>query len=182
MISQITRITDPSRMVSSSFSSVLRASTTRVAREKRAAPGNCGTSRNLTARVSLVRERQDRDNACCSFHAWDARCFRVRRRGLPLFFFREVAVVAVSDERFTLEWSDRTAVVAASGEIDITNAEGCRDALLSALNAGAAALVVDMTSTTFLDSSRVTALGRAARRATAADATLRLAVTAPPVL
>jgi anti-anti-sigma factor len=93
-----------------------------------------------------------------------------------------VAVVAVSDERFTLEWSDRTAVVAASGEIDITNAEGFRDALLSALNAGAAALVVDMTSTTFLDSSGVTALVRAARRATAADATLRLAVTAPPVL
>jgi anti-anti-sigma factor len=93
-----------------------------------------------------------------------------------------VAVVAVSDERFPVTWSGRTAVVSASGEIDITNAEGFRDAMLTALNAGAAALVVDMTSTTFLDSAGVTALVRAARRATATDATLRLAVTAPSVL
>ena len=96
--------------------------------------------------------------------------------------WREVAVVAVSDERFILAWSGRTAVVSAAGEIDITNAEGFRDTLLSALNAGAATLVVDMTSTTFIDSSGVTALVRAARRATAAEATLRLAVTAQPVL
>ena len=86
------------------------------------------------------------------------------------------------DERFTLTWSGRTAVVGVSGEVDITNAEGLRDVLLSALNAGAAALVVDMTSTTFLDSAGVTALVRAARRSAAADATLRLAVAAPPVL
>ena len=86
------------------------------------------------------------------------------------------------DERFTVAWSGRTAVVSASGEIDMINAEGLRDALLSALNAGAAALVVDMTSTTFLDSAGLTALVRAARRATATEATLRLAVTATPVL
>ena len=79
-------------------------------------------------------------------------------------------------------WSGRMAVVSAPGEIDLTNAEGFRDALLSALNAGAAGLVADLTSTTFLDSAGVTALVRASRRATAADATLRLAVTAPPVL
>jgi anti-sigma B factor antagonist len=94
----------------------------------------------------------------------------------------EVVVVAVPDERFTLTWSGRMAVVSAPGEIDITNAEGFRDALLSALNAGAAVLVADLTSTTFLDSAGITALVRAARRATAADATLRIAVTAPPVL
>jgi anti-sigma B factor antagonist len=88
----------------------------------------------------------------------------------------------VPDERFTVAWSGRTAVVSASGEIDMINAEGLRDALLSALNAGAAALVVDMTSTTFLDSAGLTALVRAARRATATEATLRLAVTATPVL
>jgi anti-sigma B factor antagonist len=99
-----------------------------------------------------------------------------------------VAVVAVSDElftpgeRFALAWSGPVAVVTAPGEIDLTNAEGLRDALLSALNAGAAGLIVDLTSTTFLDSAGITALVRAARRATATDATLRLAVTAPPVL
>jgi anti-anti-sigma factor len=85
-------------------------------------------------------------------------------------------------ERFTLAWSGQIAVVTATGEIDITNAEGFRDALLSALNAGAAALIADMTATTFLDSAGVTALVRAVRRATATDAALRLAATASPVL
>ena len=73
-------------------------------------------------------------------------------------------------------------MVTAAGEIDITNAEGFRDALLSALNAGTAGVIADLTPTTFLDSAGVNALVRAARRADAADATLRLAVTAPPVL
>jgi anti-anti-sigma factor len=99
-----------------------------------------------------------------------------------------VAVAAVPDEEsttddpFTLTWSGQVAVVTAAGEVDLTNAEGLRDALLSALNAGAAGLVADLTPTTFLDSAGVTALVRAARRASATDAALRLAVTAPPVL
>jgi anti-anti-sigma factor len=73
-------------------------------------------------------------------------------------------------------------VVTATGEVDLTNAESLRDALLSALNAGALGLVVDMTATTFLDSAGVTALVRASRRASATEAALRLAVTAAPVL
>ena len=88
----------------------------------------------------------------------------------------------MSEERFPATWSGQTAVVAAAGEIDLTNAEWLRDALLSALNAGASALVVDLTATTFLDSAGVTALVRASRRASASDAVLRLAVTAPAVL
>jgi anti-anti-sigma factor len=88
----------------------------------------------------------------------------------------------VSEDRFPVTWSGRTAVVAAPGEIDLTNAEGLRDALLSALNAGALGLVVDMTATTFIDSAGVTALVRASRRAGATEATLRLAVTSPAVL
>jgi anti-anti-sigma factor len=104
------------------------------------------------------------------------------------FADQEVAVVAVSDElftpgeRFAVEWFGQVAVVTVAGEIDITNAEGLRDALLSALNAGAAGLIADLTATTFLDSAGIAALVRAARRADAADAALRLAVTAPPVL
>jgi stage II sporulation protein AA (anti-sigma F factor antagonist) len=93
-----------------------------------------------------------------------------------------VAVVVVSEERFPVTWSGRTAVVTASGEVDLTNAEGLRDALLSALDAGALGLVVDMTTTTFLDSAGVTALARASRRSQASEATLRLAVTAASVL
>ncbi len=70
----------------------------------------------------------------------------------------------------------------AAGEIDLTNADSLRDALLSALNAGALGLVVDLTATTFLDSAGVTALVRASRRAVASETTVRLAVTAPSVL
>ena len=88
----------------------------------------------------------------------------------------------MTEDRFTVAWSGPVAVVTAPGEIDITNAEGFRDALLSALNAGAAGLIADLTPTTFLDSSGVTALVRAARRAAATGAALRLAVTAAPVL
>src|ERR1700733_11544045 len=100
----------------------------------------------------------------------------------PALSHCEVAVVVVSEERFSATWSGRTAVVTAVGEIDLTNAEGLRDALLAALNAGALGLVVDLTATTFLDSAGVTALVRASRRAAATEATLRLAVTSPSVL
>ena len=88
----------------------------------------------------------------------------------------------MSDERFPVTWSGRTAVVAVPEEVDVTNSDGLRDALLGALNGGAAGLVVDMTGTTFCDSAGLTALARAARRAAASDALMRLAVAAPAVL
>lgn len=95
---------------------------------------------------------------------------------------REVAVIVVSDDRFPATWSGQMAVVTAAGEIDVVNAESLRDALLSALNAGARGLVIDLTATTFLDSSGVSALVRAWRRAQATETTLRLAVVSPAVL
>ncbi len=79
-------------------------------------------------------------------------------------------------------WSGRTAVVRLPAEIDLTIADALRDALLSALNQGALGLIVDMTATTFCDSAGITALVRAARRAAATGATMRLAVIAPAVL
>jgi anti-anti-sigma factor len=88
----------------------------------------------------------------------------------------------VSDERFTVTWSGRAAVVTAPAEMDLTISGGLREALLGVLNAGALGLVVDMTETTFCDSAGIGALSRAARRAAANDATMRLAVTAPSVL
>jgi anti-anti-sigma factor len=90
--------------------------------------------------------------------------------------------LSLPEERFPATWTSQTAVVAAPGEIDLTVAEGFRDALLAALNAGALGLVVDLTGTTFIDSAGVTALVRASRRAAASEATMRLAVTAAPVL
>ena len=68
------------------------------------------------------------------------------------------------------------------GELDLTIADGLRDVLLGVLNAGALGLVVDMTMTTFCDSAGISAITRAARRAAANDATIRLAVTSPAVL
>jgi len=79
-------------------------------------------------------------------------------------------------------WSRQVAVVVLPAEIDVTNADAVREALLSVLNAGALGLVVDMTATTFCDSAGITALVRAVRRADANGATMRLAMTAPPVL
>jgi anti-sigma B factor antagonist len=88
----------------------------------------------------------------------------------------------MSGEQLPVTWSGRTAVVRLPAEIDLTGADVVREALLAALNQAALALIVDMTGTTFCDSSGITALARAARRATATGATLRLAATAPPVL
>ena len=88
----------------------------------------------------------------------------------------------VSEERFPVSWYGQTAVVKWPAEIDITLADDAREALLSVLNQGAIGLVVDMTATTFCDSAGITALGRAARRAAATDATMRLAVASPSVL
>ena len=73
-------------------------------------------------------------------------------------------------------------MVAVPGELDLTIADGLRDVLLGALNAGALGLVVDMTATTFCDSAGITALTRAVRRAAATDAAMRLALTSSPVL
>lgn len=87
-----------------------------------------------------------------------------------------------SDDRFPVAWSGRTAVAGMPREVDLTSADALRDALLSVLNAGARGLVVDMTGTTFCDSAGITALTRAARRATANECTMRLAVTEPAVL
>jgi len=90
--------------------------------------------------------------------------------------------IAVSEERFPVSRFSKTAVVKLPAEIDLTIADAVREALLSVLNQGALALVVDMTATTFCDSAGITALVRAHRRAAANGATIRLAAAAPPVL
>ena len=86
------------------------------------------------------------------------------------------------DDRFPVTWSGRAAVVAVPVELDLTIADGLREALLGVLNAGALGLVVDMTTTTFCDSAGISAITRAVRRAAAHDATMRLAVTSQAVL
>ena len=91
-------------------------------------------------------------------------------------------MLVVSGESFPVQWSGQTAVVRLPTEIDLTIADPLREALLAVLNQGALGLIADMTATTFCDSAGITALVRAARRAAAGDATMRIVVTAAPVL
>lgn len=84
-------------------------------------------------------------------------------------------------EEFALLWSGRTAVLRLPSEIDLTIADDLREALLSVLNQGALALIADMSATTFCDSAGITALIRAARRAEANGASMRIAAVTPLV-
>jgi anti-sigma B factor antagonist len=78
-------------------------------------------------------------------------------------------------------WLGEAAVITLPEEIDISNADQVRDDLLTLLNRGPAALIVDMAQTTFCDSAGVNALVRAHKRATADGADMRLIVAAPGV-
>ena len=73
-------------------------------------------------------------------------------------------------------------VVAAPEEIDVTNADDLRAALLEAGNSGFGRFVVDMTRTRFCDSSGVHTLARAHRRALDDHRGMLLAVCHPAVL
>lgn len=73
-------------------------------------------------------------------------------------------------------------VVALPVEIDVANASRVRQELYSALAAGAAVVVADMTATTFCDSMGVRALFMAHQQARAGNAELRLVVPSASVL
>jgi anti-sigma B factor antagonist len=88
----------------------------------------------------------------------------------------------VPENPLPMLWSGRVAVVRMPEEIDVTIADEIREELLAVLNQGASALVLDMTRTTFCDSSGVGALVRAQRRASASGADLRVATDSPVVL
>ena len=62
-------------------------------------------------------------------------------------------------------------------EIDVTNAEEVRQALLSAASHDAAVLVIDMSGTTFCDSAGVQAIIATRKQAAASGTQLRLAAT-----
>jgi anti-sigma B factor antagonist len=83
-----------------------------------------------------------------------------------------------------LRWEGEQAVFAMPADIDITNADQIRHALRAAASLGPAVLIIDMSSTTFCDSSGVQAIIAAynqveARNQSAANRTqLRLVATA----
>jgi anti-sigma B factor antagonist len=67
-------------------------------------------------------------------------------------------------------------------EVDISNAGQVREDLAAVVAQDASLVIVDMSATTFCDSAGVTALVRAARKASASGAGLRVATSAPAVV
>jgi anti-anti-sigma factor len=61
-------------------------------------------------------------------------------------------------------FAERYAVVAVSGEIDISSAPALRDAIDEAIASGAALLIVDLDAVAFMDSSGLNALIGATKR------------------
>jgi len=84
--------------------------------------------------------------------------------------------------RFPVEVAGGVPVVAAPEEIDITNADGLRSALLEAAAHGHGTLVADMTRTRFCDSSGLHALLAVHKRAQAQGGELLLVISAAAVL
>jgi anti-sigma B factor antagonist len=86
------------------------------------------------------------------------------------------------DARFPVEVVRGVPVVAAPEEIDITNAEALRAALLTAVADGHGTLVVDMTRTRFCDSPGLHALIAAHKRAGAEAREVLLVIPSTAVL
>jgi anti-sigma B factor antagonist len=86
------------------------------------------------------------------------------------------------DDRFPVELVGGVPVVAAPEEIDVTNAEALRSALLRAAAAGHGPLVVDMTDTRFCDSSGLHTLLAAHKRAEAEGRAVLLVIPSTTVL
>jgi anti-anti-sigma factor len=81
-----------------------------------------------------------------------------------------------------MQWHGQLAVVTMPGEIDMSNSAAIQEALLLAVAQRPAALVVDMTSTTFCDSAGVRAVMISGGQASAADFELRLVIGSPGVM
>jgi anti-sigma B factor antagonist len=91
-------------------------------------------------------------------------------------------VTQVLDARFPVQVIGGVPVVAAPEEIDITNADALRSALLHTAADGHRTLVVDMTQTQFCDSSGLHALIAAHKRAGAEGRQLLLVIPSTAVL
>ena len=77
-----------------------------------------------------------------------------------------------------VRWVGQHAVIAMPAEIDVANTDEIRQELLPAVSLGAPVLVIDMSETTFCDSSGVQATIAAYRQAAANGTQLRLAALA----
>jgi anti-sigma B factor antagonist len=82
---------------------------------------------------------------------------------------------------YPVEWVGRLPIVRVPDNIDLFNADPVGEELLTLINRGAAALIVDMTATASCDDAGAAALVRACQRAIASGTQLRLVVPAPVV-
>ena len=86
------------------------------------------------------------------------------------------------DTSFSVEMVGGVPVVVTPGEIDITNADRLRAALLEAAGRGPGGFVVDMSRTQFCDTAGLHALVLAHKRADAESGAVRLVITGAAVL
>jgi anti-anti-sigma factor len=86
------------------------------------------------------------------------------------------------EDTYPVRWAGRQALVALPEHIDVSNAGPIREELLSVINRGAEALIVDMTATISCDRAGADAVARAYQRAVASRTELRLVVTSGVVL
>jgi anti-sigma B factor antagonist len=85
--------------------------------------------------------------------------------------------MTIEDHEYMIRWVGSQAVITMPAEVDATNADLVRKALLSAARPEAPVLVIDMTRTTFCDSAGVHAVITAYRQAAETGTQLRLAAT-----
>ena len=82
-----------------------------------------------------------------------------------------------TQDEFMIRWAGSQAVITMPAEVDVTNADEVRKALLSAARPEVPVLVIDMTRTTFCDSAGVHAVITAYRQTAQTGTQLRLAAT-----
>ena len=85
------------------------------------------------------------------------------------------------EDSYPVEWTGRQAAVRLPEHVDVSNAGQIREELLSVINRGANALIVDMTPTVSCDHAGAEATARAHQRALVSGTQMRLVVTAPIV-
>jgi anti-anti-sigma factor len=88
----------------------------------------------------------------------------------------------MAEDRYSVKMIRGMLVVTAPEEIDSTNADGLRAALLHSAACGHATVVADLTDTKFCDTSGLHVLVRAHKRALAEGGELRLVIPQAPVL
>ena len=88
----------------------------------------------------------------------------------------------VPEDVYPVQRTGRQVLIALPEHIDVSNAGSLREELLSVINRGAGALIVDMTATISCDQAGAKAVARAYQRAVVSGTELRLAVTSEVVL